>query len=61
MIAGKRAVVVDYKFGNTPNRKNNDKLREYMTLLDSMECYDTIEGYVWYITIGHIEQIEMAK
>ena len=61
MIAGKRAVVVDYKFGNTPNRKNNSKVREYMTLLDSMKCYDTIEGYVWYITIGHIEPIEMAK
>ncbi len=61
MIAGKRAVVVDYKFGNTPNRKNNSKVREYMTLLDSMKCYETIEGYVWYITIGHIEPIEMAK
>lgn len=61
MIAGNRAVVVDYKFGLTPNRKNNDKVREYMHLLDSMQCYETIEGYVWYIAIGHIEPIEMAK
>lgn len=61
MIAGKRAVVVDYKFGNIPNNQNNEKVREYMKLLSSMGRYETIEGYVWYITIGHIEPIEMEK
>ena len=61
MIAGKRAVVVDYKFGSIPNSNNNKKVEEYMTLLDSMGQYDTIEGYVWYITIGHIEPIEIKK
>ena len=54
MIKGRRAVVVDYKFGQNEERSYLKQIREYIDLLASMECYDSIEGYVWYIALGKV-------
>lgn len=57
MIAGNRAVVVDYKFGYKRDASHNKQVKEYVALLEDMKQYDIIEGYVWYINLGHIEDI----
>lgn len=54
MIKGRRAVVVDYKFGQNEERSYLKQMREYLDLLDTMERYDSIEGYVWYIALGKV-------
>lgn len=58
MIKQRRAVVVDYKFSENVNNKYCKQVAEYMQLLDKMELYDTIEGYVWYIPLGKVVKVE---
>lgn len=57
MIKGKRAIVVDYKFGDKQLPIYRKQVADYMKLLESMGCYEQIEGYVWYISLGKIEKI----
>ena len=57
MIRGRRAVVVDYKFGNSIDSGYNTQVADYMELLQKMELYDDIEGYVWYINLGEVVKI----
>lgn len=54
MIEGRRAVVVDYKFGHIKNRAYERQVSDYMRLIEQMGLYDTIEGYVWYISLGEV-------
>ena len=56
MIDGRRAVVVDYKFGEKMN-SHRKQIATYITHLRSMG-YDEIEGYVWYVNLGEIDKIE---
>lgn len=58
MIKGRRAVVVDYKFGEQSDARYARQVKAYIDLLRRMELYDTIEGYVWYITRGEVIAIE---
>lgn len=60
MIDGDRAVVVDYKFGNKIDKSYNKQVKEYIKLLEDMKLYRRIEGYVWYIHLGHIENVYEA-
>ena len=57
MIAGRRAVVVDYKFGEQRSESYKKQVREYVELLKKMGRYDAIEGYVWYIAQGVVERV----
>ena len=57
MIKGDRAVVVDYKFGEHKSTDYNRQVKRYMTLLKDMGCYNHIEGYVWYIMRGEVEEV----
>lgn len=59
MISGDRAVVVDYKFGDKRSSVYRKQIAEYMRLLSNMGKYNRIEGYVWYISLGEIESIEL--
>lgn len=59
MISGDRAVVVDYKFGDKRSSVYRKQIAEYMRLLSDMGKYNRIEGYVWYISLGEIENIEL--
>ena len=58
MIKDGRAVVVDYKFGDKTNKQYHKKMKEYIKLLDEMDCYSAIEGYIWYINLGIVERVE---
>ncbi len=57
MIRGSRAVVVDYKFGENEERRYHTQMHNYVELLHKMGRYDSIEGYIWYITLGKIERV----
>jgi predicted Ser/Thr protein kinase len=59
MIAGERVVVVDYKFGDKRSNTYRKQMTEYMHLLGAMGMYSQIEGYVWYISLGEIECVEL--
>ncbi len=56
MTRGRRAVVVDYKFGEREPEKYRRQLREYASLLRGMG-YDQTEGYLWYVKLGTIEKV----
>ncbi|MBR2428392.1 MAG: UvrD-helicase domain-containing protein [Alistipes sp.] len=58
MIGGSRAVVVDYKFGHIKDKRHTKQIEEYMQLLDKMGLYGTIEGYVWYISLGEVVAVK---
>ena len=57
MIDGRHAVVVDYKFGERINDGYNSKVRHYVKLLEEMGLYDRVEGYVWYVTLNHVDKV----
>jgi ATP-dependent exoDNAse (exonuclease V) beta subunit len=59
MIAGERVVVVDYKFGDKRSASYHKQMAEYMRLIARMGKYRQIEGYVWYISLGEIESVEI--
>ena len=56
MTRGRRAVVVDYKFGRRDPERYRRQLREYADLLRGMG-YDRTEGYLWYVKLGTIEKV----
>lgn len=58
IIDGSRATVVDYKFGHAKSASYNRQTAEYMDLLRRMG-YSEVEGFVWYVTLGEIERIEV--
>lgn len=58
MISGKRAVVIDYKFGHTKNNAYNRQVSDYMRLIEQMGLYSQIEGYVWYIALGEVIEVD---
>lgn len=58
MISGKRAVVIDYKFGHTKNNAYNRQVSDYMRLIEQMGLYSQIEGYVWYIALGEVVEVD---
>ena len=57
MIDGRRAVVVDYKFGLRDAERYRRQMREYLRLLGEIG-YAPAEGYLWYVKLGTIEKVE---
>lgn len=57
MISGRRAVIVDYKFGQNMSMDYDQQVRKYMQLLHEMGLYDQIEGYVWYVSLDKVTVI----
>ena len=56
MTRGKRAVVVDYKFGENDPVRYRRQIAEYGRLLREMG-YTEIEAWLWYVKLGKIEPI----
>ncbi len=56
MTRGKRAVVVDYKFGRRESAAHATQLRGYMNLLSRMG-YTDVDGYLWYVSLDRILKI----
>ena len=56
MIKGKKAVVLDYKFGDKTNKTYNRQVNQYTSLLEEMGFSDVV-GYIWYYHLDIIERI----
>jgi len=52
---GKKAVIVDYKFGK-PLRKYAQQVEQYCSLIRSMG-YSEVEGYLWYVESATVEKV----
>ncbi len=56
--AAKKAVVVDYKFGNVRTPGHAAQLRGYMSLLRDMGYVD-VYGFLWYVTLDEIISVDL--
>lgn len=56
MIADGRVVVVDYKFGEHPDKRYHSQVRNYLKLIREMG-YEKVEGYLWYVELNKIEAV----
>ncbi|MBR2962501.1 MAG: UvrD-helicase domain-containing protein [Alistipes sp.] len=57
MINGKRALVIDYKFGKAQT-SHRTQIAEYGELLRKMG-YEDIRGYIWYVRDGKIDEVSI--
>ncbi len=59
MLKGRRAIVVDYKFGKREGEEAGYRrqIRRYLDLIRRMG-YNECEGYLWYVKRGEIEKVE---
>ena len=57
MIRGRRAVVVDYKFGGREDDRYRRQVAEYVAMLSKMGLYEQVEGYIWYIALGEVIEV----
>lgn len=56
MMDGNKAIVVDYKFGETEDPKYRRQVQHYVKLLQKMEFSD-VNGFVYYVKLRKIEQV----
>jgi ATP-dependent helicase/nuclease subunit A len=56
MISGKKVIVVDYKTGETENRKYRYQLGSYLSALRKMGFSD-VKGYLWYLRLKKVEEV----
>ncbi|MDR2814187.1 MAG: UvrD-helicase domain-containing protein [Prevotellaceae bacterium] len=59
MTRGNAAVVVDYKFGDKTDTRYVRQVEEYVESLRKMG-YDSVEGYVWYVSLAKTEKVQPA-
>ena len=55
MIDGKRAVIIDYKFGSEHKQTYQEQVRDYVSYFESMG-YAT-EGYIVYVNLQKIDKV----
>jgi len=51
-----KAVVIEYKFGETKQPFHNDQVRDYISIVSSMG-YTDVTGYLWYFSTDEIIEI----
>ena len=56
MIADGRVVVVDYKFGEHPDKRYHSQVRNYLKLIREMG-HEKVDGYLWYVELNKIEAV----
>ena len=56
-LTGRRAVVVDYKFGEKDPASYRRQIALYLDLLREMGYTET-EGWLWYVKLGRTERVE---
>lgn len=57
MITADRVIVVDYKFGEHPDKRYHSQVRNYLKLIREMG-YEEVEGYLWYVELNKIEVVK---
>ena len=55
MIDGKRAVIIDYKFGSEHKQTYQEQVRDYVSYFESMGY--TTEGYIVYVTLQKVDKV----
>lgn len=50
-------IVVDYKFGSDKKRGHISQVKGYMEALRNIYPGHTVKGYLWYVTLGHIQSL----
>ncbi len=50
------ADVIDYKFGKEKSKKYHNQIKKYVSYL-KQAGYNNVKGWLWYITLGEIEEI----
>ena len=53
IIKDKQAVVIDYKFGRTEEKKYLKQVQFYRTSLKQMG-YKEVKGYIWYVRLNKV-------
>ena len=56
LINGKKAIVIDFKFGLKENKSYDNQVKEYMKTLKHMG-YNDISGFLWFVEQNRIEEI----
>lgn len=52
------ATVIDYKFGAETHTGYRKQVKRYMDYLRETEVYRSVRGYIWYVRLRHIDQVE---
>ena len=61
MIRGRRAVVVDYKFGeHDQSARYRRQIADYCRLLRQMG-YEEVSGYLWYVRLGKVVAVSSGE
>lgn len=60
MIYPDEVVILDYKFGEKKLMAYSKQMRSYMKLVTQMG-YGNVHGYIWYVTLGEIESVELSS
>jgi ATP-dependent exoDNAse (exonuclease V) beta subunit len=53
LTKGNKAVVIDYKFGDSEQDSHHKQVRNYMQHLRQMD-YKELEGFLWYVSLGKV-------
>jgi hypothetical protein len=53
IINQEKAIVIDFKFGKVKSSAHKEQVKLYRDLVMKMG-HHTVEGYVWYVTLGEI-------
>ncbi|MDD4009110.1 MAG: UvrD-helicase domain-containing protein [Fermentimonas sp.] len=56
MIAQDEVIIVDYKFGESEDRKYNRQVQRYIKSIEEMG-YPNVKGYVFYVKAGKIDTV----
>ncbi|MDD4777298.1 MAG: UvrD-helicase domain-containing protein [Fermentimonas sp.] len=56
MIAQDEVIIVDYKFGESEDRKYNRQVQRYVKSIEEMG-YPTVKGYVFYVKTGKLLEV----
>ena len=55
MIDGKKAVIIDYKFGSEHKQTYQEQVRDYVSYFEAMGY--TTEGYIVYVTLQKVDKV----
>jgi ATP-dependent helicase/nuclease subunit A len=56
MISGKKALIVDYKWGEKMTQRYHRQVARYAGILK--KCgFEEVEGYLWYLNLNEVERV----
>ncbi|MBD5187139.1 MAG: UvrD-helicase domain-containing protein [Bacteroidales bacterium] len=55
-----KAIIVDFKFGE-PNSEYIKQVRDYASIMRRCNGVTSVEGYLWYVSLGRVEKIQFGN